>query len=385
MSAGPQPQTRKSDVDRETDRLARALLSRITEPGDLALAQLLSRYSASEIVEDLRTGRLTTKAATHWRARLPHAHPEADLAAIVRLGGRFLVPGDDEWPEVLDDLVHIGGGYAAPPLGLWVWGQPHLADLARRGVAVVGSRDATPYGVYVATELARELAERGWCVVSGAAYGIDGAAHRGALVGGGPTVAVLAGGVDVPYPRGHVSLLARIRESGLIVSEWPPGSAPMRYRFLVRNRVIAALTRGTVVVEAAARSGSLNTANRARELGRHVMAVPGPVTSALSAGSNALLREPDVVCVTGAAEVLELVGPLGTSAESEQVGPMRPRDQLDPLAARVLDAVPVRRAAGPASIAVAAGLAVSDVLRALGTLAAGGFVERIDDGWRVVR
>ena len=159
-----------------------------------------------------------------------------------------------------------------------------LDELVDRSVAIVGSRASTAYGEHVAGELGHQLAERGWTVVSGGAFGIDAAAHRGALAAEAPTVAVLACGVDRPYPAAHGALLHRIAETGLLVSEWPPGAAPHRHRFLVRNRLIAALTRGTVVVEAAARSGAQATARRARKLGRQVLVVPGPVTSAMSVG-----------------------------------------------------------------------------------------------------
>lgn len=365
------------------ERLARALLSRVTEPGDRELAALLTRYTAAEIVRDLRRDRLPVTNARHWRTRLSTARPEADLHAVERLGGRFVVPGDQEWPAQLDDLGRVPGEYSVPPVGLWLRGAGKLAD-ADRTIAVVGSRAATGYGEYVAAEFALGLVERGFLVVSGGAYGIDAAAHRGALAGGGATVAVLACGVDVCYPRGNATLFHRILSTGLLLSEWPPGCAPMRHRFLVRNRVIAALASGTIVVEAAARSGALNTANRARELGRHVMAVPGPVTSPLSAGSNQLLREPDVFCITRADDVVEIVGRLDLSmAPMPGAPPSSTLDRLDGVTRRVLDAVPARRSAGPAGIALAAGLALPDVLAALGRLAADGLVERTDAGWRV--
>jgi DNA processing protein len=159
----------------------------------------------------------------------------------------------------------------------------------------------------------------------------------------------------------------------------------MRHRFLVRNRVIAALTAGTVVVEAAVRSGALSTANRARDLCRHVMAVPGPVTSAMSAGTNGLLKQPEVVCVTNAAELIELVGAMGADLAPLPELPRDPRDELDAVSRRVLDAVPVRRAAGPGSIARTAGVDPRQVARALGGLAARGFVTRVNEGWRLAR
>ena len=178
----------------------------------------------------------------------------------------------------------------------------------RRAVAVVGARACTVYGEHVAGDLAAGLGDRGWTVVSGGAYGIDAAAHRGSLAVDAPTVAVLACGVDVAYPAAHDGLLRSVRAMGVVVSELPPGARPTRRRFLDRNRVIAALGRGTVVVEAALRSGALNTAGHADELSRTVMAVPGPVTSAASAGCHELLRARGAALVTDAADVLDLVG-----------------------------------------------------------------------------
>ena len=380
--AAPAITTGAGDDD---DRTARLLLGRVAEPGDVALAKVIGDLGAVGTVKRLRAGTLTHNGLVNLRARLDVAHPGRDLAAGALVGARFVIPGDEEWPDQVDDLVRLGRRDAGVPLGLWVRGPLNLRDACRRSIAVVGARASTAYGEYVASEFGIGLAERMWTVVSGGAYGIDGAAHRGALAGDGATLAVLACGVDVAYPRGHAALIDRIAQTGLIVSEWPPGCAPMRYRFLVRNRVIAALTAGTVVVEAAVRSGALSTANRARELDRYVMAVPGPVTSTMSKGTNQLLREPDVQCVTSVAEVMELVGSIGTDLAPQLMIPADPRDDLDEVSRRVLESVPVRRAVGPASIAVTAGIVPQQVLRCLGGLAARGFVERVDAGWRLRR
>jgi DNA processing protein len=369
----------------DAERMARVVLSRIAEPGDVELARLVGVLGAAAVVDQLRAGTLAHRGLLHLRARVGGARPERDLEAAAAVGARFVVPGDAEWPAQLADLVRLAPKDGGLALGLWLRGPVDLDATCRRSVAVVGARASTAYGEYVALEFGLGLAERGWTVVSGGAYGIDGAAHRGALAAGGTTVAVLACGVDVPYPRGHSALIERIAETGLVVSEWPPGCAPMRHRFLVRNRVIAALTSGTVVVEAAARSGALSTANRAGELDRYLMAVPGPVTSTMSAGPNNLLREPDVICVTTATDVLDLVGAIGTDLAPAPDRVVDSRDDLDPLYRRVLESVPVRRAAGPASIAVTAGVDPGHVLRALGALAARGFVERVDAGWRLTR
>jgi DNA processing protein len=217
----------------------------------------------------------------------------------------------------------------------------------------------------------------------GGAFGIDASAHRGALAAGGMTVAVLAGGVEFGYPRGHGELFAAIAARGTLVSECPPGSGPTRPGFLIRNRIIAALTRGTVVVEAALRSGALNAARHARELGRPVMAVPGPVTSGQSAGCHELIRDYGALCVTCACDVAEHIALPGTGPSA---GPRRglatARDLLDPAAVAVLEEVPVRGGRGPASIAVRAGVDLDTTLRCLGLLAAGGFIQHCEQGWR---
>jgi DNA processing protein len=266
-------------------------------------------------------------------------------------------------------------------LGLWVRGRLSVHDSCERAVAVVGTRAATDYGLQVAGDLGAGLAERGWTVMSGLAFGIDAAAHRGALASGGVTAAVLACGVDVAYPRAHRALYDQIVEAGLVLSEHPPGAAPQRARFLVRNRLIAALSAGTVVVEAAPRSGARSTARHAGELFRQVMAVPGPVTSTLSAGCHQLLRDrPDTVLVTKTDEVIEQVGALGEFAQRVS-GPVRRRDLLGPAVSRVLDAVPMRRAAATGSIADAAGMRTDAVGAALAALAVQGLVESTDGGW----
>jgi DNA processing protein len=235
----------------------------------------------------------------------------------------------------------------------------------------------------MAATLACGLAERGWVVVSGGAYGVDGAAHRGALGAGGATVAVLACGVDRPYPPGHTELITRIAEQGLVIGELPPGDHPTPSRFVLRNRVIAALTRGTVVVEAAYRSGSLVTARAAQRLGRHTMGVPGPATSALSAGVHELLRG-DAVLVTDAEEVVELVGDMGELAPDRR-GPVLPRDLLTPGARRVLAALPSRGAATAAEVGSGAQTTRDDAIARLYELRSLGYVERHGDGWKLTR
>ncbi|MGA4801858.1 DNA-processing protein DprA [Streptomyces lavendulocolor] len=368
----------------EEERRARAALTRVVEPGDehggrwlreLGAVGLLRRLTSASYEHDPLTG--AGEQRVHgFRARAARADPERDLAAVEACGGRFVVPGDPEWPSQLDDLGD------ARPVGLWVRGRPDLRRWALRSVAVVGARACTPYGAHMAATLASGLAERGWVVVSGAAFGVDGAAHRGALAAGGATVAVLACGVDRAYPRGHAELIGRIAEQGLVVGELPPGSHPTPSRFILRNRVIAALTRGTVVVEAEYRSGSLVTARAAQRLGRFTMGVPGPATSGLSAGVHELLRG-EAELVTDAAEVAELVGDIGELAPPRR-GPVLPRDLLDPAGARVLEALPARGTAATAGdIARDAATTVDEALGRLYELHALGFVERLGDGWQL--
>ncbi|CAL9437280.1 Putative DNA processing protein DprA [Streptomyces sp. enrichment culture] len=366
----------------DPDLPARVFLTRVIEPGDEITGRWVRELGVAEVVRRLRDGErpLPGVSGRRWeglRARALRAEPERDLDVARAAGVRFLGPGDVEWPRQLDDLGD------ARPLGLWVRGRADLRMWALRSVALVGARACTEYGAHMAAGLAAGLAERGWVVVSGGAYGVDGAAHRGALGAGGATIAVLACGVDRPYPRGHTELIARIAEQGLVIGELPPGDHPTPSRFVLRNRVIAALTRGTVVVEAAHRSGSLVTARAAQRLGRHTMGVPGPATSALSAGVHELLRG-DAVLVTDAAEVVELVGAMGELAPDRR-GPVLPRDLLAPGARRVLAALPGRGAAAAREIALGAQTTEDDAIARLYELRALGYVERHGDGWKLTR
>jgi DNA processing protein len=260
---------------------------------------------------------------------------------------------------------------------------PTRLDQLGRAVAVVGSRSATTYGTEVAAGIAATLARAGHPVVSGAAFGIDQAAHRGALAVDGANVAVLACGVDRAYPTAHRDLLDHLGRTSAVIAEVPPGCAPTRGRFLSRNRLIAALARGTVVVEAAARSGALNTASWTTRLNRHLMGVPGPVTSAQSQGVHELIRSGAASLVTRGDEVLEVVGEAGVHLTSPLRGPSRRRDQVPPRDQRVLDAVPLARPAPVDSIAVTAGMALLDVQAALRRLSRSGLVELTPHGWRL--
>jgi DNA processing protein len=368
----------------ERERRARVWLSAVFEPGDPVAAKLLDQFPACAVLERIVEARDDERSRfADWRERARQVDDERLLDDADQVGARYICPGDTEWPTALADLdTHGGGGRWNPaPLGLWVRGAGQLAPLVARAVAIVGSRAATAYGEQVARDLAFGCGGSGWAVVSGGAYGIDAAAHQGALARDRPTVAVLAGGVDRPYPAGNSGLLREIAESGLLVSEAAPGAAPTKSRFLVRNRLIAALSAGTVVVEAALRSGSLSTARWARDLGRSVMGVPGPVTSMASAGVHELLRQPETVLVTEAAEVTEQVSPIGSEAVGRKTGPDRIEDSLSGAAREVLDGVPAGWAAPVETVARHAGVRASAASEVLRELERRGLVERHGRGW----
>jgi DNA processing protein len=371
--------------------LARAAWSRLVEPGDPVAGAVVAALGPVDAVDWLRDcarsepavggdpvglpDRRLASAVARWVPRLEGLDAERDLRALDRRGGCLLVPEDPRWPSSLGDL-----GPTAPH-ALWVLGATDLHDLLRGAVAVIGARASTAYGEHVAATLAAGVCDAGRTVVSGGAYGIDAVAHRAALGAGGRTVAVLAGGVDRLYPAGNARLLGAVMDQGgALVSEVPPGSVPSRSRFLQRNRVIAAVSSGTVVVEAAWRSGALSTAGHAAALLRPVGAVPGPVTSVSSAGCHRLLREGQAVCVTDVPELLELVSPPDAGEPSGAVGPDDPRPR-DPAARRLLESLPVRGGVAADRLARTAGLGLEEVRGWLGRLEVEGLVARSGDRW----
>jgi DNA processing protein len=396
----------------DEQKLARAALTYLAEPGDPALGTLLGRYDPAKVLATIRADTLPEvipgwgdhpasraalqRALARWRARLPGLPGDDEVIAACRQGLRLIGPEDPEWPAPLDQLG------PSRPYALWLRGRADLRAACGRSVSMVGSRAASGYGAHVAGEIAADLGAEGWTVISGGAYGIDAAVHRGVLAVHGITIAVLACGLNHLYPAGHAELFASIADDGLVISEWPPGRHPARMRFLVRNRVIAALSRGTVVVEAGHRSGALSTARHAAGLGKPLMAVPGPVTSAQSAGCHHIMREWAATCVTCAADIIEMLSPVGAPVapgpgpdptatprppgEPQDRGAPGPsRDDLDHDSASVLDALPAHGVAGTATIAVEAGLDLDTVLSSLGLLAGCGFIERCDGGWRLLR
>lgn len=399
----------RGDTGTGQDAFARAVLGLVAEPGDGVLGRAIAAIGAVRTAAALLERRPAEQfaslvaetgdpfdegeAATGLERWLPRLDPAAfvrTLQQAARVGARFIVPGDPGWPVRVDELgVHA-------PIGLWVRGHVGALPTTSRSIALVGARAATGYGEHVAGESSAGLVDRGFTIVSGGAYGIDGMAHRAALASDGPTVAFLAGGVDRFYPLGHEALLTRIAETGAVVSELPCGAAPTKWRFLQRNRLIAAASDATVVLEAGLRSGSLNTAGHAATLGRPLGAVPGPVTSPASAGCHRLLREFDAVCVVDADQMAELAGGVllsraGGSDAARGPGAGRAPARIAaaevsahdpaPEVVRVIDALSSRSPRILADVARRAGMTVAEVMSVLGPLEVDGVAVRHPDGW----
>lgn len=379
------------------ERFARAVWTGIAEPGDGIAGALIFALGAANslkaVIEKWSPERLTravktaptsaqwsedpveeiSKATARWMPRLDSSDALAALRLAAHHRATVLVPGDREWPERMNDLA------SHAPIALWVRGDPMRLRECERSISLVGARAATGYGEHVTVEAASSLVGRGFAIVSGAAYGIDGAAHRAALAAEGTTVAFLAGGVDRPYPSGHDALIGRIVETGVVLSEVPCGGSPTKWRFLQRNRLIAALSQATVVLEAGWRSGSLNTAGHAAALGRPLGAVPGAVTSAASAGCHRLIREYGATCVTNAEEMAELVE--DTDREGELVGWAGGGAQHSSDELRVLDALSTRSGRTIDDIAKRSGMPVETVQSVLGVLQLEGTADERHNGW----
>lgn len=363
--------------DLSPEQHARMAWARIAEPDDHTARAMITEHGLLEALEMAKAGTSgrPRSNAERFATRLRDLNTDRDLDITSRIGAEVLFPGDQHWPTEVDDL-------SMPPWCLWVRGAGQgLATMVHRSAAIVGARASTSYGEYVAAELASGLSSRDFTVVSGAAFGIDAAAHRGALATDGATIAVLAGGVERPYPAAHASLIARIAEVGAVISEVPPGSAPTRSRFLARNRLIAALSLGTVLVEAGLRSGARSTVSAALGLGRPVAAVPGPVTSMVSAGCHEEIRGGKAVLVTDAAEIAELFGRFGDDLAEPKQGELRLGDDLEPDTFRVWQSLPTRRSITVDALTNVAGLAVFDVMGALGQLEAASLARRTAQGW----
>ncbi len=380
------------------DSFARATWSGLGEPGDAmvgvvsrllgpwhALSLIIDGASSDQIVASLRDSdsafefenddlsrEAIAEALERWKPRLSEKESLAHLARAQRVGAHLVLPTHTLWPQALSDLGDHG------PVALWLRGSAQSLRGLDRSVSVVGARASTGYGEHVTMELVEGLCDRALTIVSGGAYGIDGMAHRAALAAEGTTVAILAGGVDRLYPSGHDALLRRIIDVGAVLTELPCGFAPTKWRFLQRNRLIAAVSQATVVVEAGWRSGSLNTAHHALELGRPVGVIPGPVTSASSAGCHRLLRETPAVCITTASEITELFEPAAISSDvtSSLV------ESVHPFAIRVMDALSSRVFRPTETLAVTSGLSLSETLAVLGLLSLHNAVSERNGAWR---
>jgi DNA processing protein len=377
------------------DFFATLAWSVICEPGDAFAGQLIGAFGPARALE-LEIERTSPKhycelftevgvdplevkkfgafektildARERWTPRM---NLHSVLMACERLssvGGWFVAEGMNGWPSTLDDLDRHS------PRGLWGIGDK--SSLAELGLAIafVGSRMATPYGESVCAELIQPLVERGYSIVSGGAYGIDAAAHRAALAAGGKTFAMMAGGIDRLYPSGNRELFKTIGANSALVSEMPPGAEPTKWRFLQRNRLIAALGQATVVVEANPRSGAVSTANRAREIGRPIGAVPGPINTPGSDGCHQLIRNCQAELITCAEDILEMIRGTSTIAVEPSTG-------LGPLETRVLDAIGYS-GANLGFIQTAAGLTNSEAQIGLASLSLMGVIEQDSSGWR---
>lgn len=373
-----------------TDRELRAwaYLSAVAEPPCAAVIALVGKYGAEEAARMVAARSFPadqSAVAVATEARAATVRAELDLEVAHRRGARLLTPAHDDWPAwsllALDNATSSARGGA--PLALWVRGELPIEDATAAAIGVVGSRAATSYGDYLSTRLGSDLAAAGWTVVSGAAFGIDGAAHRGALTAGGTTVAVLACGIDRDYPAGHSRLLDEIAERGLIISEYSPGTTAGRHRFLTRNRLVAALSGALVVVEAGRRSGAANTAAWARLLGRPLGAMPGPLTSAMSVGCHQMIADGEASLVMDAASAIALVSPDGH--DNHRRSTPRQRDSLPPDQFQVIEALPAHGSLRLDEVAFVAGLPVVRVRSALAALEVKGLVDGGAGDWSLVR
>lgn len=371
----------------DEEHRARAVLSAVCTPGDRRLVGLLQEHPAPEAVAALRHG----GGRTPWSARAIETDEEDLAQRAENCGLEFLIPGDECFPSVLSDLdncdqVNDMGG---APLGLWVAGDPYLLIDSRPRVAVVGARAATRYGEAIATDMTYRLAGQEFgahVIISGGAYGIDAAAHRGAIAAGGTTIGVYAGGLDEPYPRGNHNLFEAIRAEHVAISEAAPGVRCHRMDFLARNRLIAALGQGVVVVEAAMRSGARNTTSWAIELSRPVMAVPGSVHSSSSTGCHQMIRDGKAVLVTDARDVAAVLAPMGRAPMLEVRGVARALDGLDARLTGIREAMPARGGVTSAELAVIRCMGIQEVMAGLAELEARGLVRRrLDGSWQIQR
>lgn len=367
----------------------------VCEPGDgfagllvkqigpvAALCSELQDYSAAQLRQKLLESGLTLAelerfgsfekthlaARERWRPRISLAAVKSAITKISSLKGSTLTPNSSDWPAQLNELEYH------EPMALWIRGSRSSLSRLSRSVAVVGSRSSTSYGEFATQSLVGALIEKDVSVVSGGAYGIDGIAHRSTLELGGNTVAVMAGGVDKLYPAGNSELLRQIIQRGAVISELPPGSTPTKWRFLQRNRLIAALSQSTIVIEANWRSGALNTATHAQALERMILAVPGPITSPKSAGTNKLIADGRAQLVLDAADLLDRLGLQNRLPTQEELA------GLGAIEVRVLDALGFD-GLEIADICNAAGITREEARFGLGNLELDGLVARRGNSW----
>ena len=284
-----------------SELIARARLFAAVEGGSSFWSREVFSNGASYVLNRALNGGYDPIKYARTIEKLRLSSADELFQSISNAGATFLTPEDLTWPQSVNDL-------AAPPIGLVIKGDPKL--LTGNSLAIVGTRNPTQYGVRIAQDFAAGFVDRDWAIISGGAYGIDAAAHKGALIAEGVTVAVIAAGIDINYPAGNARLFAEIAELGCLVSEVTPGTPAIPSRFLTRNRLIAALSNATLVVEAAFRSGSLRTARDAAELMRPVMAIPGPITSPVSEGCHRLIGERAAEIVTSVADAVEFLSPM---------------------------------------------------------------------------
>jgi DNA processing protein len=278
---------------------ARAILFSVIEGGQAFWSSEISTKGALAVYEKLLRGGYESIKYEKLISSLRGISGDQVLSEIDKHQARLITPMDEDWPVQVNDL-------AAPPIGLIIKG--NISALHQRSLAIVGTRNPTSYGARIAGDFAAGFADREWAIVSGGAYGIDSYAHKGALIAEGVTVAVIASGIDINYPAGNTRLFAEICESGVMVTESMPGQRALPHRFLTRNRLIASISKATLVVEAAFRSGSLRTARDAAEMFRPVMAIPGPINSPTSEGCHRLIGERAAEIVTSVADAVEFVG-----------------------------------------------------------------------------
>ncbi|WP_170184272.1 DNA-processing protein DprA [Glutamicibacter uratoxydans] len=402
-------------VGQPSHTLLMAQLNQLIEPNDVTAGALLELMSPQELLSLIQrrdhypqglagqlaelTGQRPTPGSaqdlkvslSRWRKRIDFANAEAALETIQRCGGGLLTDQDPQWPIQLNDL-----GFGRPLCLWWRASNPaHLGSVSsQNSVSMVGSRDASDYGSQVTYELGRALGGRGFCIVSGGAYGIDAVAHRAGLSHDPweyplpPTITIVAGGADRLYPAGNHSLLQQVIANGVLYSEVPAGTSPTRFRFLNRNRLIAAFSRLTIITEARFRSGALNTASHAVELGRDVAAVPGSVFSPNSAGTHKLIRSGSAELISSPADVEQLLGvapegqlPIAAAADPRQY----PTDGLPSEAALVFDVLSFRNQLSVDEVCARSGLTVIETLKALALLAERRLAAEHELGWKLQR